>query len=69
MTRTLYELYDRLTMLISPTLESAFDQVEGWSAKHGSRRQAGRRVGLEDHTRLWDSEAKFDEARISRVSI
>ena len=68
MIHPLYELYDSLTMLISPSFETAFDQVERWSAKLSSRRRADRRVGLEQHTRLWNSEAKFDEAHIGRVS-
>ncbi len=69
MSHAFYQLYDSLTMLISPTLETAFDQVEWWRAKRTSRGRVNRPVGSQEHTRLWNSDAKFDEAHISRVSV
>lgn len=68
MSHALYKFYDSLTMLISPTLETAFDQVERWTATRSSRRRVNRHGEPEEHTRLWSSEAKFDEAQIGRVS-
>ncbi len=52
MSYTLYELYDGLTMLISPTLETAFDQVERWNAQRSLRKRINRRSGLEQQTKL-----------------
>lgn len=68
MRHALYELYDSLTMLISPTLEAAFDRVELLSAERSSRRLEDRQAGSGEQAILWGSEAEFDEARIGKVS-
>ena len=42
MKNTLYRIYDALRMLVSPTLERAFDALEAWDARRRGTRPPAR---------------------------